>query len=584
MKVYIKETAYEIVQDSIDISLALEERSTASFVVRDKGKHVMIRKGEKVEIYHNGSLLFGGVVETVKKIPITVEGGFYFSVSCVDYHYFADKRIIVLASKNTTSGAIVQEIYDKYLKAEGITIGAIAQGDFVEESIFNYISASEAITKLTNYANNYTWYIDNQKRLFYIEKGTVSAPFKITPDVARVSNTNYEESAAMYRNKQYITGAKDVTSEQSEIKLGNGVERVFITRYPLNQKPQIFISYNGSDWIEKTVGINGLDDNKDFYWNKGSNEITQGERITLTNEEGEEVDQEIEPLTENDRLRIVYRGQFDTVIISMLPYEIARTGEVEGSSGLVESLEEVTGFSARSDTLRYANALLNKYGEISRSIVFETSRSGLAVGQSIKVTLPIYELDDEEMIIGSIDISTEALEPLYKITAVKGPLHGSWESMFNNISGIGDHSNKDDLRTAEQVMIPLEFEKHWTEQEEPNIFRRNSNLSTFVGFYAGLTYENRVKYMSWFRNGVELGRVPATQVTDYRSDVINTLFHLQPGQANTTFDELVWWGGMSATEELGTGFIIDRKPVNIKKQNIEMYQITRFDYKWTYQK
>lgn len=574
MEVFIKGKQYKVLDESIDISLAVEERSTASFVVRDLRENLMFQKGETVEIKHGELLLFAGLIERVHKYPITMVGGYFFQISCVDYHYFADKRIIAESYRNTDTGSIARDIYYKYLQPEGIKLGMYGPGEPVDEAVFNYVTAAEALTKLSNYADGYTWYIDNQKYFYYMEKGVISAPYCVEPNNTRVSNANYEESASFYRNRQYIKGATDVTTTQEEIKVGDGAERVFITRYPLNNKPQIFVSYDGSDWVEKTVGIKDLEDERDFYWSKGSNEIIQADRLKESDEET------IPALSSNDRVKIVYIGQFDTVIITQLPYEIERLKNVEGSTGIVEAIEDVTGFSTRNDTLHYANALLNKYGQISKSIVFDTVESGLAPGQSVNVTLPIYGVIDESMVIESIEITSEAQRPLYKVQAVKGPMHGSWETLFNNIVQLGNKKGKENLVETQQIVIPFEFSKRWTWAEEPNIFKRTSNLPTYAGFYAGMTYKDRVKYMSWFRDGIEIGRVPATQITETDADIIYTLFHLHTNQANVRITELVWWGGASATEELGTGFIVDRQPFDRRKNNREVYQISRFDYRW----
>ncbi|MDE5415479.1 hypothetical protein [Alkalihalobacterium chitinilyticum] len=584
MQVYINGTSYEVIDDSIDINLTVEERSTASFTIRDKSSSLVFQKGEPVEIKDGNELLFGGVIEKFFKFPITVKGGFYFTVSCVDYHYFADKRIVADAFMDKMSGDVVRDVYDKYLKPEGIELAEVAAGDYVDEAIFNYIDAASVITKLARYVDNYIWYIDNKKRFYYIERGSLKAPWKVTPKDVRVNNANFEESSAMYRNKQYVKGAVDLTTEQTEIRIGDGHNRVFLTRYKLHSKPRVYVSLDGGEWVEQTVGINGVDRDMQFYWNRGSAEITQDSRAPGAEnerEEGEEAPPEIPPLESNDRVMIVYIGQFETIYVTHLPAEIARMSRVDGSTGIVEAIEETSNIVDREGSLRHANSLLNKFGEVSKKINFITSRSGLEVGQTATVTLPLYELEDEEMLIESITISSEAQRPLYKVTAVKGPLHGSWEAMFNNIARLGeDQVERENLKETEQVVIPFEFEKQWAETEEPNIFKRTSNMDTMVGFYAGMTYTDRVKYMSWYRDGVERGRVAATQVTDGAVDTLHTMFHLQPNQANGHIDEFVWWGGASATEELGTGFIIDRQPFNREKINIELYQVTRYDYRW----
>lgn len=255
-------------------------------------------------------------IEKFFKYPITVEGGFFFNISCVDYHYFADKRIIADAFKDKMSGDVVMDVYNKYLKPEGIELARVDQGDYVDEAVFNYINVASVVTKLARYVDNYIWYIDSKKRFHYIERGSYSAPWKITPKDVHINNASFEESSAMYRNKQYVKGAIDLTTEQTDIRAGDGHNRVFLTRYKIHSKPTIFVSYNDGPWEEQTVGINGVDKDKQFYWSKGSLEITQDSRapgVEDEREEGEVAPPEIPPLENIDRVMIVYIGQFETI-------------------------------------------------------------------------------------------------------------------------------------------------------------------------------------------------------------------------------------------------------------------------------
>ncbi|MEA0553756.1 hypothetical protein U1P98_07480 [Lysinibacillus irui] len=582
MRVLVNNQVYEVIYDSVEISTALSERSTASFTVRSLNSSLTFEKGMPVEIYYGDEYLFGGVIDGYVKVPVTVVGGYFFHINCVDYHYFADKRIVARAFKNMTCGEIVRAIHADYLAPEGITIGEIHEGDKVEDAVFNYMDVASVMTKLANYMSNFTWYIDKYKKLHYIQAGTSTAPFLITHAVARVNGSNFEESSPYYRNRQYLVGAVDVTDTQEEVHYGDGSRRIFTLRYKVHEKPKVEVKYSGSEvWEVKTVGIDGLDMNKDFYWNKGSYEIRQEEQSS-EEIDGVEVTTEIPALEAFDMVRISYRGQFETIIMTQLHNEITRMKSVDNTTGIVESIEKTSAITDRTSSMKYANALLDKYGQISRMITFETDNSGLVVGQVATVNMPIYSIHKEDFLIDSVQITWSGGQPVYKVTAVKGPSHGTWESMFSRISGLGENQvERENLKESSQIVLPFEFSKVWREDEEPNIFKRDAHLATYTGFYAGLLYKDRVKYMSWFRNGVEIGRVPAAQYTEGKVDTLFTLFYLQPNQGNGDITELVWWGGSSATDELGTGFIIDRQPFVRKKINTEAYQIVRYDYKWT---
>lgn len=120
MEFYIADEQVEVMTNSLDIECTIEERSTASFTVKDlNNKHNFV-KGEQVEIY-DGDLVFKGFVEISQKIPLTNTGQYVHQIDCTDMHYLADKRIVALAEENSTAGSIVGQIINRYLEAEGVS-------------------------------------------------------------------------------------------------------------------------------------------------------------------------------------------------------------------------------------------------------------------------------------------------------------------------------------------------------------------------------------------------------------------------------------------------------------------------------
>jgi len=62
----------------------------------------------------------------------------------------------------------------------------------------------------------------------------------------------------------------ELTAERTERFAGDGQRQTFTVEFPIANKPKITV--NG---FVKTVGISSLDDGNDWYWSKGSNEVSQ---------------------------------------------------------------------------------------------------------------------------------------------------------------------------------------------------------------------------------------------------------------------------------------------------------------------
>ena len=108
---------------SISVDLRIEERGTASFTVVDTTGTASYQKGQPVTIDDvNAVRIFGGVIDAVESYAQSPAGGLYHSIRCTDWHYLADKRLVAESYLDKTCGFIVDDIYNNYLAAEGVTI------------------------------------------------------------------------------------------------------------------------------------------------------------------------------------------------------------------------------------------------------------------------------------------------------------------------------------------------------------------------------------------------------------------------------------------------------------------------------
>jgi hypothetical protein len=122
MEIRMNGTPVVYVNESLSIEDTIGERSTASFTIWDeKGANHYVQGTPYQIIDDDGEVLISGVVEdSSESICSPVEPGILHSITGVDNHYFADKRIAAKSYQNKTAGYIVNDLIQSYLKDEGL--------------------------------------------------------------------------------------------------------------------------------------------------------------------------------------------------------------------------------------------------------------------------------------------------------------------------------------------------------------------------------------------------------------------------------------------------------------------------------
>ena len=223
----------------------------------------------------------------------------------------------------------------------------------------------------------------------------------------------------------------------------------------------------------------------------------------------------------------------------------------------------------------------------SKELKFQTRRSGLKAGQLITVrNLDAMDIaDGEKLLITKTSTFDENGQIFYDISAVKGPKHRTWEEFFMELTKRAELVISEGIGESEILIIPIDFSKTWTFAENPNIFRKLKADGTWQadGTYTpNFEEQHRVTHIAWFNGTTELGRQEITQ-QDVNTDTrVNTLTYLGPNSANEDITHFGWIGGFRATEQVGTGVLIDKVAYDIIKEETEALQITRDDYNWNY--
>lgn len=403
----------ELVKGSPLVDQRIEERSVATFTIVDLLGTASYQRGQPVALYDtDDTLIFGGIIDTPDKVAMAPSGGLHHPIRCTDWHYLTDKRLVVASYTTEDAGVIVTDIHTDYLAAEGIGIGSIQTGPEIPEAVFNYVTVSEAFDALAEMAG-YTWFIDENKDLYFVDRTTYLAPWNwsvATPQPAG-SLARLSEGSPLYRNQQYVRGGTGLTVPQVENRTGDGTTYIFIMGYPLAKEPTIVETPPGLP--AKTVGIKGLETGKDYYWSKGDNIIYAAVAPDIA-----------------DAIQFTYQGQYSLITLAKDEgAQIARAA-IEGGTGIVETIAYEAHESGASSQ-ESARAKLTDHCREAAKFCYQTTDSGIRPGQLQTINYPLLDLNNVEMLIESVIMTSHGNLVIYDITAVVGPVVGSWTKFFS---------------------------------------------------------------------------------------------------------------------------------------------------------
>lgn len=556
---------------SIDIDDAIGQRSTASFTIVDKAGNKRYYKGQPVEIYEDdgATLVFGGVIERPVSKYISLAGnGKLHAITCTDWHYLADKRIVAKYYEQMAAGDIVRDLVTNYLKDEGITVGDIQTGPNVTEAVFNYVTVTQALEGLAEKAA-FEFNIDKDKKLNFFDRSTNYAATTIT-ETSDIKNVDVEPSAEDYRNRQYVRAGKDVTDPQTESFKGNGSQRSFTVGFDIAKEPTIKV--DGVTLSNTDVGIKGLEQNKKWYWSKGDKTITQNENDPV--------------LTSAQTIEITYQGLFDIVALTYDRGEIDRMQAVEGGTGWHEDVLDEPYISSRAAAFETANAKLKRYAKIGSKITFDTKIIGLKPGQMLPINLDSYDINDDYLIESAkaTELGTHDGKMVYTVTAVDGAATGGWATFFKKMATRGQaFVLRENIKEDEVLTLLDSFNKTWTSSEQPNIFAEvypSESLYPGAEAYPMFTEGTEVKYLALFDANGEFFRKPISKQTEPAAGELVSTTYIAPFEANgITITHVGWFGDVNATKEVGTGLLVDKQTYNKTKTSIEAVQIDKNDLK-----
>jgi hypothetical protein len=402
---------------------------------------VHCEQDQRIQVFDAaGNLTFNGYLDTPTEEKRGYKKFLIHALTAVDGHKLADNRHVARVYENQTAGSIAYDIWYRYLRPDGISIGAIYDGPTPSEflfpsetfypgdqvvgkiprAVFAYCTVTEALNALATQASYsgipYWWQIDEKLQLWFVPYTYLRRALTVTGDNLDETSVKVKRHNPRYFNTKIITGATVETDPQTRTRKGDGETTSWEMDYPLAHAPTILV--NG---VEKTVGIGQVDTGKDFYWNAGSATISQ--------------DTGAVKLIDTDVLTITFIGTFPTNFYQQDAAQVRYMQNLNATSGVVEDVEQNSTITTFEAGVNYVGEALARYAKQGKELDFQTLDPTFAQGQLAVFNLPDFGIDNEELLIESVTASDQrdGLNIWYSVHAIRGPVDTTWVDFFSKL-------------------------------------------------------------------------------------------------------------------------------------------------------
>jgi hypothetical protein len=381
-----------LLYETFSLSSEIGSRTTLDLSLRDDDNSIVLSPGQFVIVYSQGSRLFAGTIDELAELfPASdmVSTIKLISLRCVNLNQICDRRIVAEAfATGQYPGQIVQSLLGTYLDGEGVTEGLIELGDFTLGRIaFDHDTLAKALDDLAKLVG-FVWWIDPYFKLYFCDCGSVAAPFELTDSTPNFRRLEMVHSRELYRNRQYVRAGSDISAAKTENFKGDGERRTFTVELPLAEAPTLYI--NSVLVSSSDVGIREVDTGKEWYWAKGSEQVSQDASESV--------------LSSGDDLQVDFTGLFPIRMVLDDTGGQTTRATVEGGSGIYEAVEDDERIDDITTAFQRADGFLRQFSRLPKRISFETDTVGLEAGQLLQVNLT-RERVSGEFIVESVAIS-----------------------------------------------------------------------------------------------------------------------------------------------------------------------------------
>ena len=422
--------------------LSLKQRGIANAVLIDTASAFTVAEGQRVEIGDGVGVIFGGTIDEVTcrwMHPTTLR---YWSLRCVSYEQITSRRFVgqrVYARQ--AAGDIIKDLVTNCLTSEGIDVTEVLDGPDVGPFQFDYETVEQAFDIIAGAAAMY-WDIQYNLHLRFFERDTYAAPWSITATSSQVRRMDGAIELITDRqklaNRIYVRLGQYLGATETESYPGDGSSTLFQLLKPIGAEPTIRV--NGTD---KTVGIQGVDTGKDWYWQIGSQTVEQDASGTV--------------LTSGDALEVVYVPLESKVLLGAQDAAaISARATLEGLSGIYDTMLDGTATpTTQQQAEDQADAYLQQHKEPTRTLSFTTAERDLNVGMAITVNLPTVGLaTDTDFLIETLRYSHEfGRAPLTTCTCSTGALLPTWQQVFAGGGGVQQLQTAASQQSGDTVTI-----------------------------------------------------------------------------------------------------------------------------------
>lgn len=347
------------------------------------------------------------------------------------------KTLYTRVRLNSTDPTATPALLDLQAFVSGPSIGA---GVLIPSRDYRLTYVSDNLQDQST-QSNYWWNFDLNKKAQFQPRNATPAPWVLATVNASVQSAGQKigdvlidslsvrNSADLYRNRQVLKGVQ-ATQIFSRNFVGDGSSTSWTLDYAVAPGTTPTFKLNGQ---AVTIGVQGVDVGKNFYYTPGGTGITQDVSGTVLQ-------------LNADTLSVSYTGIFTTSVTRNntggFPGTVSQSQlqAIMGSgTGIVENVLDVTAMNLNvAGANAYGDQLLQLYGVMGMILTHKTLRQGLAPGQQLPVFIPEKQIINAQFLIQSVEITAtyspdgNNVQYWYNITAITGPNLGNWIRLFAN--------------------------------------------------------------------------------------------------------------------------------------------------------
>ena len=339
--------------------------------------------GNQIDMYENGTHIFGGTVTTVET---TIQGGalLAYQISCVDWSYKLNSKLVTKRYVNMDPADIIADIMTNFVPSTlGFTTTHVQRGNFQVASIkFNYEQVTQVLEKLAKQIG-WEWYVDPSKDIHFFLAENIPAPFNIDETTGNIDWPSLDVSIDLtnMKNSVFVVGGnypKTFNATNAvDVYQTDGVKTAFALAYTYDQT-SITVTLDGST---QTLGIDQQTDPTTVQWLYSPS----GKFIRSTSLVGS-----------GHTVKIFGNAQIPILAHASDAGAIATYGEFQDSV-IDKQIKSV------SEAQERALAEILQFGHQVYDVKFSTRQTGLIIGQTILLNSAKLGISNYPLVIKRID-------------------------------------------------------------------------------------------------------------------------------------------------------------------------------------